>query len=77
MTGPRVAPPGLYPVDRNLPMARRYSTNPLDREVDERLTFADLTTLVFLAVSTAVLAIVVLLGVVSAFHRIAAVLVGW
>lgn len=57
-------------------MARRYSTNPLDRDVDERLTFADLTTLVFLAVSTAALAIVVLLGAVSAFHRIAAALVG-
>lgn len=55
-------------------MARRYPTSPLDRDPNERLTFTDVTLLVFLAVSATVLAALVLLGTVSALHRIAAVL---
>lgn len=54
-------------------MARRFPTDRLDDDLDERLTFADVTMLAFLAVSTLALMVVVLLGTVSAIHRIATV----
>lgn len=53
---------------------RRYPSSPLDPESDDRLTFADVTILAFLAVSALALAAVLLLGIISAAHRIAAAL---
>lgn len=55
-------------------MVQRTPADPLDRVPDERLSFADVTMLTFLAVSTLVLAALLLLGTVSAEHRIAAVI---
>ena len=53
---------------------RRYPSSRLDPESDDRLTFADVTILAFLAVSALALAAVLLLGIISAAHRIAAAL---
>lgn len=53
-------------------MTRRYTTNPLNEPVDERLTFADVTLLALLLVTTAVLTVVFALGALCADHRIAA-----
>lgn len=58
-------------------MVRRSSTDPLDEGSDDRLTFTDLTMLAFLAVSAVVVATLLLLGTVSAEHRIAAAIVHW
>ena len=58
-------------------MVQQSPADPLDKVPDDRLTFTDVTMLTFLAVSAVVLAALVLLGAVSAEHRIAAALVQW
>ena len=54
-------------------MAQRSPADPFG-ETDDRLSFTDVTMLTLLAVSTLVVAALLLLGAVSAEHRIAAVL---
>ena len=58
-------------------MVQRTPADPLDGMPDDRLSFADVTLLTLLAVSTLVLAVLLLLGTVSAEHRLAAVLGRW
>ncbi|WP_237476581.1 hypothetical protein [Lichenibacterium dinghuense] len=58
-------------------MVQHSPADPLDAVSDDRLSFTDVTLLAFLAVSAVVLAALLLLGAVSAEHRIAAVLGQW
>lgn len=51
-------------------MLRRYSTNPLDHEPPERLTFSDVTLLALLAVGVSAVSMVFVLGALCADHRI-------
>ena len=55
---------------------RRHAMKPFAPDPDDALTFTDVTVLVFLAVSTLAVAAVLLLGTVSAVHRIAGALAG-
>lgn len=52
---------------------RRSEPTPLDGDPNDALTFDDVTTLAFLVACCASLAVVILLGVLCAMHRIEAV----
>ena len=55
-------------------MVRHYGTNPLDNDPDEKLTFDDVTTLVFVATITIGLGFLLVLGILCATHRLEALL---
>ena len=55
-------------------MVRRYRTNPLDNDPDEKLTFHDVTTLVFVGMVAVGLGILLYLGALCAMHRLDGVL---